>query len=240
MADFVLLFDLDDTLLCYEGVASPAWDAVCSAFALENNQNGTLLREQVEQVRKWYWSSPRRHKRGRKNMLAARERILFLALCKSGIPGRALAGRYAKEMALRYTETRDALMHLFPDSLPVLWQLRAAGYRLGLVTNGTGAGQREKLARFNLEEFFEYIFIEQEAGFGKPDPRIYKKALAAFHVLPENCLMVGDNPAWDVYPALRLGMRAVWFNPSGRTEPLPLMQIKALSELPGLLEGLPK
>jgi hypothetical protein len=48
-----------------------------------------------------------------------------------------------------------------------------------LLTNGGSKGQRLKIDRFDLAPLFDAILIEGEVGFGKPDPRIYTKALEA-------------------------------------------------------------
>ena len=67
------------------------------------------------------------------------------------------------------------------------------GCRLALLTNGGSKGQRLKIDRFNLAMLFDVILIEGEVGFGKPDPRIYTKALAALDVPASEAWMIGDN-----------------------------------------------
>ncbi len=56
--------------------------------------------------------------------------------------------------------------------------VRAQVPSLGLVTNGAAAAQRAKIERFELARFFDVIVVEGEAGFGKPDPRVFERALA--------------------------------------------------------------
>ena len=53
---------------------------------------------------------------------------------------------------------------------------------LGLVTNGAAAPQRAKIDRFDLARFFDVIVVEGEAGFGKPDRRVFERALGALGV----------------------------------------------------------
>ncbi|MFX4865018.1 HAD-IA family hydrolase [Acinetobacter baumannii] len=52
--------------------------------------------------------------------------------------------------------------------------------------------------------------VSGEVGLGKPDPRLFRMALCAFGVGPEEAVMVGDNPQRDIQGALRAGAKAVW------------------------------
>ena len=72
------------------------------------------------------------------------------------------------------------------------------GCKLAVLTNGAGAAQRGKLTRFGLENLFDEVLIEGEVGFGKPDPRIYRLALARLGLPADRVWMVGDNLEWDV------------------------------------------
>ena len=96
---------------------------------------------------------------------------------------------------------------------------RSAGCRTALLTNGAGTAQRRKIARFALEELFDLICIEGELGFGKPDDRIYHHALTRLGVKPDDAWMVGDNLVWDIAPAQRLGLRAIWIDSRQRGLP---------------------
>ena len=56
--------------------------------------------------------------------------------------------------------------------------------------------------------------FSSEVGVRKPDPRIFRRALDALGVEPENALFVGDRLYEDVLGAARAGMRtvqALWF-----------------------------
>lgn len=82
-------------------------------------------------------------------------------------------------------------------------------YRLGLVTNGTGATQRAKLSSLELEELFDPLVISGEVGFRKPDRRIFELAIASWGLPPESVLFVGDDPISDIQGAREAGMRAL-------------------------------
>jgi putative hydrolase of the HAD superfamily len=113
-----------------------------------------------------------------------------------------------------------------------------AGLRLAVITNGDGEQQRAKLAALGLDGRFGAVIISGDAGFAKPDPRIFRLAAEALGVPAERCLFVGDNRPGDAVGAQAAGMVGVWLN--RRAEPAPddaVPQISSLAELPGLVRG---
>jgi putative hydrolase of the HAD superfamily len=134
------------------------------------------------------------------------------ALRRCGVAdGDELAGR----LAALYRELREGSIEPLPQALETLDQLRAAGYRLGLITNGAADAQRAKIERFDLARHFDYIGIEGERGFGKPDPRAYQAALDALGCAAQDAWMVGDRLDWDVVAPAELGITGIWVNADG-------------------------
>ncbi len=70
--------------------------------------------------------------------------------------------------------------------------------------------QRTKIERFDLGKYFGIILIEGEQGFGKPDKRVYIKALEGLDLKLEECWAVGDNLEWDVEGPQKLGIFGIW------------------------------
>jgi len=113
-----------------------------------------------------------------------------------------------------------------------------AGLRLGVITNGDGEQQRAKVVALGLGGRFEAVIVSGDAGFAKPDARIFRLAAAAVGVPLGRCLFVGDNRAGDAVGAQAAGMVGVWLN--RRAEPAPdgaVLQISSLAELPGLVRA---
>lgn len=95
----------------------------------------------------------------------------------------------------------------------VLRDLKQAGLRLGLISNTPydvpGALVERDLVRFGLREYFDSLTFS-DAGFRKPHPQIFRRALAALETKPGRALMVGDSLAEDIAGAQALGMRTIW------------------------------
>ena len=120
---------------------------------------------------------------------------------------------HAAAVELERAWERSENFDLYEDALPVLDELRRHGLKIGLVSNG---------AR-NLAEFIEHHALEVDAAVGsrahgkvKPDPTIFRAALAQLEVEPVDAVMVGDSLQDDVEGARALGIRAFLIDRDGR------------------------
>ena len=145
-----------------------------------------------------------------------------------------------KEAVARYIEPLDARVVPYDDTVDTLEWLRAAGYRIGLVSNTMWPAKyhRQELWRFGLHSYFDHTAFSSDVGVWKPQPGIYLLSLGALDVAAAEAVFVGDTPAHDIVGAKRVGMRTVYkqnvsFQPDG-VEPDAV--IEQLSELPELIE----
>jgi putative hydrolase of the HAD superfamily len=100
-----------------------------------------------------------------------------------------------------------------------LARLRAAGLRLGIVSNSDGRVD-QALSAAGLREYFDVVVDSSAFGTEKPDPAIFRAALEALDVAPEEALYVGDLYDVDVVGARAAGMEAVLLT-SGAVEHNP-------------------
>jgi putative hydrolase of the HAD superfamily len=225
-----LLFDLDDTILRFSAGQPNCWQLALELHAPERSDHAALLAA-IGVESSAFWAPPSRAFWGRQNMHAARRLIACAALAAHGVPPE-LCHRIADEM----TERKEALVRPFDGALEALAALRRRGHRLGLITNGSGLFQRRKLTRFALEPLFEVILIEGELGYGKPDRRVFQRALEFFDVGPAAACMIGDNLEADIAAARGLGIATIWHDAHGvglpaRASAEPDRVIASLSEL---------
>ena len=104
---------------------------------------------------------------------------------------------------------------LYDDVPAALSDLKAAGIRVGLISNS-----HRSLASFEshfaLQGLISAAVSSSEHGFMKPHPSIFAAALQLLNVPPADALMVGDSVRQDVDGALAVGMRAVLVDREGR------------------------
>jgi putative hydrolase of the HAD superfamily len=107
----------------------------------------------------------------------------------------------------------------------LLEALRARNLRLGLVSNAFDPGWllHRDLDELGVGERLDFAVFSSEVGMRKPHPAIFRRALEALEVSPEEALFVGDRLYEDVRGAGEVGMttvQAVWFradeHPDGR------------------------
>ncbi|HET8660827.1 MAG TPA: HAD family hydrolase [Micromonosporaceae bacterium] len=92
--------------------------------------------------------------------------------------------------------TDPARWHPYPDTAATLAALRAAGARVGVVSN-CGWDLRAAFRRAGLDRFVDTWTLSCEHGRQKPDPELFRMACAALGVRPGEALMVGDDPGAD-------------------------------------------
>jgi putative hydrolase of the HAD superfamily len=100
------------------------------------------------------------------------------------------------------------------DTHAALERLRAAGLRLGVVSNSDGRVE-EALRAADLFRYFDVVIDSALVGVEKPDPAIFRAALDALDVDPGEALYVGDLYEVDVVGARATGMSAVLLCPGG-------------------------
>jgi HAD superfamily hydrolase (TIGR01509 family) len=109
-------------------------------------------------------------------------------------------------------------------------RLRAAGLRLGVISNSDGRVE-EALVAAGLRDCFEVVLDSALVGVEKPDPAIFRAALAALDVAPSQALYVGDLYDVDVVGARAAGMDAVLLVPGAAVPGPDCRRYRSLADL---------
>ena len=110
---------------------------------------------------------------------------------------------------LRAEHDRFNLWRQVPAAVPpIIARLRAAGLRVGIVSNSEGR-LADLLARVGLGSAFDLVVDSALEGVSKPDPEIFWRACARLGVGPSDALYAGDIPEVDVVGARGAGLDAV-------------------------------
>jgi len=132
----------------------------------------------------------------------------------------------AAELSRSYRANYQELRRTVPGVREFLERLhgRAA---VGIVTNNEVAEQEEKLEHFQLRPLIDFMIVSAGVGVAKPDPEIFRLALARAGTLAEETVMVGDSWRSDVVGARNSGIRPVWFNRFhlARPDPWPVPEL---------------
>ena len=137
----------------------------------------------------------------------------------------------------------DALLaalrfHAFPDAIPALDRLRAAGLRL-VVASNWDVSLHERLAETGLARRLDGAVTSAEVGRAKPDPAVFARALEIAGATADEALHVGDSRSEDVVGARNAGIEPVLVDRGGDKGAVGVRTISSLAELPGLVGAHP-
>jgi putative hydrolase of the HAD superfamily len=97
---------------------------------------------------------------------------------------------------------------VFPETHPVLSELKRRGFSLGIISNNTDEIS-DRMESLGLVRYFDTITYSQEAGAEKPDPAPFRLALQRANRAPRECLHVGDSFEVDVVGARGVGIEPI-------------------------------
>ena len=121
----------------------------------------------------------------------------------------------------------------YPDVVPALERLRAAGVRLVIASNWD-CSLPDWLGPPGLIGLVHRVVTSAEVGAAKPDPRVFERALELAGVAPAEALHVGDSVDKDIEGARAAGVRAVLVLRDG-DPPAEVETVRSLAEVPSLL-----
>ena len=182
------IFDLDDTLYELEQFVQSGFAAVADE-----------LERRVSLPAPWLLASLRRARlRGH----AGKE---LQALCTDhGLP----AGIVPE--LVQVIRAHEPTLVLGPVAAAVLEQMRADGWRLGILTNGLPATQRAKVEALGLGTRVDAVLCaEEHAPGGKPSRVAFDAALATLGVQAAQTVFIGDDLIRDIAGARHAGMRTI-------------------------------
>jgi epoxide hydrolase-like predicted phosphatase len=131
--------------------------------------------------------------------------------------GRISQREYEATLAgLLGVDSRDLLGRALGDLRPrasvldLVRRVRAAGARVAVLSNSWGSGEYDPYEGYGLDERFDAVIISDQVGLRKPDPAIYRLAVAKIGVVASSCVFVDDTAA-NLPAASELGMAVVHF-----------------------------
>jgi HAD superfamily hydrolase (TIGR01549 family) len=127
---------------------------------------------------------------------------------------------------------------LYPDALPAVQALHAAGYTLGIISDwGTRLAHRILLP-LGLGRYFDFMVVSASVRWAKPGLPLYTEALRRAGVAPHQALHIGDNYVLDVLGARAAGITPVLLDRADHARSVDCLRLTTLAALPPLLAEL--
>lgn len=183
----LIIFDMDDTLYPEKEFVYSGYKAV-SRFVLDNY--GLFIEDELK----------RRFDDGQRG-------DLFSVVLNSF--GLNLSESKIKELVSVYREHIPVIRPYSDVSL--ISKFKAAGYKLGLISDGWASVQKNKWSSLGLNGFFDYVLFTDDLGreFWKPHPKAFEKMVDMAGVTFEESVYVADNPVKDFEAPNKLGMHSL-------------------------------
>lgn len=137
----------------------------------------------------------------------------------------------------QYRRRMPELATCHHEDLDALRQLRQAGWRIGIVTNGMTDNQLGKIRNTGLDDVVDAWAISDEVGIRKPDPDIFRLVAQRCAANPDHGgWMTGDDLILDIAGGRAAGLRTIWRQPQRRptswsfTGPAPDFTVDSVAE----------
>lgn len=99
-------------------------------------------------------------------------------------------------------------------------------YEIVILTNYFEEGQRGRLKNMGINDYFSECFGEKII---KDNKEAFLSACG--NHLPEECVMIGDNPVLDIKGADRCGLKTIWINKANKEIDIDTFQIDSVKNI---------
>lgn len=202
-----VLMDADGTLFDFHAAQRQALQNTLRAYSLPFSEETLTL---YDTLNEGLWRRLERGEITREQLLSSRFRLLFERLGVFVDSSRFNAD-YLSALA-------DGAF-LLPGALALCRRLHQHR-RLYLATNGVEAVQKKRLRLSALAPYIDDIFVSEDIGFTKPDPRYFEGVfLRLGNPDRESAIMLGDSLGADILGAANAGIASCWLCPDEEKQP---------------------
>ncbi|OGQ84575.1 MAG: hypothetical protein A3F90_02935 [Deltaproteobacteria bacterium RIFCSPLOWO2_12_FULL_60_19] len=131
--------------------------------------------------------------------------------------------------------SRPDSWRLYPEILETLAALKERGLTLAVISN-FDSRLFTILEGLGVAANFDSIVISSHAGYAKPAPEIFHRALALHDVKAEEALHVGDSPDKDAAGASGAGLSGVLLDRGGKIAANSFPRVRTLTDLLPLID----
>lgn len=220
-----IIFDLDNTVLDFKDAEDKALKKIIETHNLPYT---TETVDSYKEINHRLWRKLEEGVITREHLFSSRF-ALFLEKFELHVDGKSVDDLYRHNLGEGYKKIAYAS--------ELLTALKENGYHIYAGTNGVAQTQWKRLKGSRLIHFFEDVFISEEIGVEKPDPKFFEHIFKTLNsVNKKEFLMVGDSLTSDIQGANNVGIDSVWYNPAGDLNPLSSKAAQSTYTIGNLLE----
>ena len=200
-----LYFDLDNTILDF---SAAEYNAIRKLLELYNLPVTQEVISTYSNINKMWWESFERGEIEKNQIFAGRFRDLLAYFNFKGDP---------EQMGESYFEFLSYGFDSIEGAQEVLKNLKEKGYTICITTNGVSRTQYRRIDGCGLKQYFDYIFVSEDAKHQKPEKEYFDYVMAN---TPEKdkskILVIGDSESSDILGGINFGVDTCWFNPNNK------------------------
>ncbi len=139
-------------------------------------------------------------------------------------------GKKLSDMDLEIVEGVEAFLSEFSTKCPIII--------LSNTIHSREADIQSLLEQLNFSQYFHRVITSLDMGVAKPDPKLYKIALDALNLNPEEVVMIGDRLDTDIKGAVDSGLSSIYLHWRDRHDEksknlniVPTVEVKNYNEL---------
>ena len=222
-----ILFDLDDTILDFKRCEKEALILSLKEFDIDPSEEIISTYSSINE------SEWKKFERGETTtaILKVERYKRLLEHFKIDKDYRLLSLAYEKNLSKFY---------YFIDGAKEMLDTLKGKYHLFLVSNGIKHIQLPRLEGASLFPYFDKVFISEEIGYSKPNPKYFE---VVFNLIPhfskEETLIIGDSLTSDIKGGNDASITTVWFNPHYKKgNIIPTYEVHSHQEFLALLNDL--
>lgn len=125
-----------------------------------------------------------------------------------------------------------------PDAKATLESLKAAGFKLAILSNGSPSMLTSATKAAGLDSLLDTVLSVESVGIYKPHPTVYRLVTDHFDCLPANVAFLSSN-GWDAAGASAFGFQVIWVNRDGQPREVlpaaPHAEVSSLTAVSGML-----
>lgn len=202
-----LFFDFDDTLVDFQACARVAMKVALTKLGQSYTDEDY---QTYQEINHGWWKRLEAGEITRDELRFGRIRDFFSAMEWTHLDPTLGTELFMQELGGQVV--------LYPDAQPVVLELQAQGWKIGLISNGLPDVQPQRISLAGFEGIFDPAIISGQVGFQKPDSRIFtlasSRARKAGRLLADQkIIMIGDNPEADIRGAREVGWETLQFVP---------------------------
>ncbi|MEA5050264.1 MAG: YjjG family noncanonical pyrimidine nucleotidase [Oscillospiraceae bacterium] len=222
-----ILWDVDGTLLNFEAAEEKSLRDGLRACGIGIDDAQMALYKQINRLR---WERLERGEIDRQTVYISRFTDFFGRIGARGIDPERFNEDFQRALGENY---------VWENGARDVCEALHGRCRMYAVTNGSAVAQHRKLEGSGLIGYLDDVFISEEMGAEKPDPRYFALCTARIPAFdPRKSLIVGDSLTSDIRGGNNAGIAACWYNPKRSVNNAGVRvdyEIGSLSEVPGLL-----